>query len=614
MSTDTTIPKEIAGEEVDEDQQAWLDGFFSGLRNRAVGFADVEPEAGPTPKESGKKEKLAGEEKLKRESHPFDSLSRVREQAKQNAAPEKDDVFRFKWNGLFWLAPVHEGYMCRLRIPGGQVSSAQVRELASIADDIASGYLQITTRNNFQVRVIQPKDTPELLRRIQDCGLHSRGSGADNMRNFTATPTAGFDPHELIDVMPHVKDLAHYIINHHEFYDLPRKFNVSYDGGGIVPVAEDTNDIGLRAVKLKAPAEGHPRRGEVEPGVWFRLLLGGVTGHGEFAEDCGAICRPEDATDVVAALTRVFIRHGNRGNRGKARMVYLVKEWGFEKYLSEAEELLGWKLPRFSPANESDAELIEPHEKPDVPHPQVGVHPQKQEGYSYLGVSVPVGILQTDQARAVAEVAEEFGAGEVRLTIFQNLIIPHVPNDRVEAALGRLGEAGLSCRASLVRGGVAACTGNQYCKYSSSDTKTHAMQVVEYVEDRLELDQPLNIHVTGCPHSCAQHYIGDIGLLGCKVRREEGEDPVEGYHVFVGGGFGPDRKRLGRQLFQSVPAGPELLERIRALLVAYLARREPGESFLDFSTRHEIEALEGMTREAMDDAESAESAESAVTA
>ncbi|MEM9481931.1 MAG: hypothetical protein AAGA58_19950 [Verrucomicrobiota bacterium] len=310
-----------------EEQKNYLAGFFTGVSHGGLTFAQAEPAAGPQPLEAPpeeKKKKLIPEEQFKVDQHPFDALPRLNDLAKADAHPEKPDIFRFKWNGLFWLAPVVEGYMCRLRIPGGVVTANQVRALSDIADDIASGFLQITTRNNFQVRVIQPKDTPELLRRIQDCGLHSRGSGADNLRNFTSNPTSGIDPHELIDVLPYVRDLAHVVINSLEFYDLPRKFNVSYDSGGLTKVAEDTNDIGLRAIKLNEPSEGHPLHGKIKAGVYFQILLGGVTGHKEFAENAGVICRPEDSVEVVAALTKVFIENGNRGNRKKARMVYLI--------------------------------------------------------------------------------------------------------------------------------------------------------------------------------------------------------------------------------------------------------------------------------------------------
>ncbi|MEM9016111.1 MAG: NirA family protein, partial [Verrucomicrobiota bacterium] len=529
------------------------------------------PDAGPKPK----KEKITPEEEIKREKHPFDALSDLRAKALENEAPEKPDIFRFKWNGLFWLAPVHEGYMCRLRIPGGVLTSTQLTELADISEDIASGYLQLTTRNNIQIRIIQPKDTPELLRRVEDCGLKSRGSGADNLRNFTSTPTSGLDPHELIDVLPYVQELAHVVQNSMEFYDLPRKFNISFDSGGLIGVAEDTNDIGMRAVKIGDE-------------VYFRILLGGVTGHEEFAEDCGFLCRPEESVEVCLALVRVWIANGRRDNRGKARMIYLIKDWGYEKYMEETQKLLGFDL---IPLDES---ALTPSEKPKVPHPQVGAYPQKQEGLNYLGVTIPVGLLPAEEARALADIASEFGSGELRLTIFQNAIIPNIPDEKLESAKEALKEAGLGYEASYVRGGAAACTGNTYCKFASSNTKGHTMELVEHLESKLTLDQPINIHTTGCPHSCAQHYIGDLGLLACKVKIDGEEEPVEGYHVFVGGGFGSEKKRLGRQLLKSVPAGPELYGKIESLLNGYLEKRNGDESFLDFTTRHSVEELEAL--------------------
>lgn len=567
----STIPKQVAGAPLSSEQTNYLDGFFEGMKNRGLSFSDAAPEDGPKPK----KKKLTAEEQIKAEFPPFDAISELRAKAKTNTAPEKPDIFRFKWNGLFWLAPVHEGYMCRLRIPGGNITTTQFRELASISDDIASGYLQFTTRNNLQLRIIQPKDTMELLRRVEGCGLKSRGSGADNLRNFTATPTSGLDPYELIDVMPYIQELAHLVQNSAEFYDLPRKFNISIDSGGLIGIAEDTNDIGMRAVKMD---------GE----VYFRILLGGVTGHEEFAEDAGYLCKPDDVVDVCAALTRVWIQNGSRASRGKARMIYLIKEWGYEKYMEETQKLLGFDL---IPLDESKLETVE---KPDEPHPQIGAYPQKQKGLNYLGVYVPVGNLPSDDARAIAEIADEFGSGDLRLTIFQNLLITNIPDEKLEACKAALTAAGIRFEASYLRGGAAACTGNRYCKFASSDTKDNTIDLINYLETKITLDQPINIHTTGCPHSCAQHYIGDLGLLACKVQVEGESDPVEGYHVFVGGGFGAEKKRLGRQLFKSVPAGPVLHEKIEGLLKGYLTKRQDEESFLDFSTRHSVEELEAI--------------------
>jgi ferredoxin-nitrite reductase len=300
------------------------------------------------------------------------------------------------------------------------------------------------------------------------------------------------------------------------------------------------------------------------------------------------ICTPEQAVEVVAAMTKVFARNGNRGNRGKARLVYLLKEWGFEKFVAESEAELGYTLTRMDAAQIPLAE----EGLPEIPHPHLGAHPQKQEGLQYLGVSTPVGIVQADEVEAICRVAEEFGDGELRLSIFQNVIVPNIPSARIAAAREALAAAGLACEVSRFRGGLVACTGNRYCKYAAADTKGQGVALADFIDSKLELDRPINVHVTGCPHSCAQHYIGDIGLLGCKV--DVAGEAVEGFHVFVGGGFGRE-KNLGRQLFKSLPVGEPLQHKVLALLRAYMAERAEGQSFQEFSLLHSIEDLLAFT-------------------
>src|SRR5262249_53718307 len=227
--------------------------------------------------------------------------------------------------------PAREAFMARLRIPGGLLKTFQLRELAEVARQLTTGYIQITTRANFQLRLIQPKDAPEVLRRIQSVGLHTRGAGADNIRNLTANPTAGIDPHELIDVLPLCQELAQIIINDQSFYDLPRKFNIAYDGGGLIGTVEDTNDIGAKAVKVG---------GE----VFVRIALGGATGHKAFARDLGVLVAPGELNQVVVAIVRVYIANGNRTDRKKARLKHLLETWTLAQYLAEIEKLLGRQL------------------------------------------------------------------------------------------------------------------------------------------------------------------------------------------------------------------------------------------------------------------------------
>src|ERR1043165_6627162 len=222
--SNATLPETAAG--FSAEQKEYLAGLFAGVAARGQKFSD----AAPTPKD----EDHIFEERVKRELHPLDAYDQIVENAIGNKAPDKEDLFRFKWNGLFFLTPVKDAFMSRLRIPGGLLTTFQLRELARIAQELTSGYVQITTRANLQMRLIQPKDAPEFLRRIQSVGLHTRGSGADNIRNLTANPTAGYDPVELIDVMPYVQELGQIIINDRSFYDMPRKFNIAFDGGGLI--------------------------------------------------------------------------------------------------------------------------------------------------------------------------------------------------------------------------------------------------------------------------------------------------------------------------------------------------------------------------------------------
>jgi ferredoxin-nitrite reductase len=596
MSNSTLDFKEIAGEKLTAEQKLYLDGFCAGLKQRGVAFKDVEPKpTGAEPQRADKMsalqslpENATGEERIKHELHPLDAYPLLLEDAETNRAPEKANIFRFKWNGLFWLAPNTDGFMARLRIPAGQLKSYQLRELACVAENLASGFADITTRANIQIRVIKPKDAPEVLRRIQSVGLHTRGTGADNIRNLTASPTAGIDPYELLDVTPLVQELAQRIINDRSLYNLPRKFNIAFDGGGLISVVEDTNDIGFKAVRIGEVPAGHSLHGKTQPGIHFRVKLGGITGHKYFADDAGLLVPVKDAVKLAIAILRVFIAHGDRTDRKKARLKFLLNNWGMEKFIAEVEKQFGASLLR-DPLDANGRSLIEvPREISALAYPQLGAHPQKQKGLYYVGASVPVGRMQTKQMLRLAELADSYGSGELRLTVWQNVIIPNVPEQYVETLKKALAKLGLPPHVSNIRGGLVACTGNSYCKFASSDTKGHALQLATYLEKKLSLDQPLNIHLTGCPNSCAQHYIGDIGLLGTKVK-VSGET-LEGYHVFVGGGFG-ENAALGRQVFSGI-SFEQLKATLENMLRAYLAQRNPGETFRAFTKRHDLNALQ----------------------
>ena len=220
----------------------------------------------------------------------------------------------------------------------------------------------------------------------------------------------------------------------------------------------------------------------------------------------------------------------------------------------------------------------------------IGVHKQKQEGLNWIGVSLPLGKVTCDQMRGLAKIAQDLGDGDIRLTVWQNLLIPGVRDENVELAIAAIKKIGLAVEASQIRAGLIACTGNAGCRFAASNTKRHAAEIGDWCEPRVNIDTPLNIHVTGCHHSCAQHYISDIGLIAAKVDVGEDVDPVEGYHLFTGGGFGPDAD-VGQEVYHDLKAedAPKTVER---LLKAYLAHRvSPEETFLTFARRHDGETL-----------------------
>ncbi len=582
--SEIAIPfREICGEKLNDEQSSYLEGLFAGLSNRGVTFDDVAVD----PARAIDDDDLIFEERVKRDLHPLDAFESLVDDAELNRAPAKENVFRYKWRGLFYLAPAHDAYMCRLRIPGGLVHSFQLRELAHISKHLTSGYIQITTRANFQLRNIEANNTVSLLRRIESVGLSSQGSGGDNIRNITCSPTAGVDRGELIDTLPIAKELGDYIRNNREFYDLPRKFNIALEGGGTISSAEDSNDIGWTATEVLEGIDG------IAPGVYFRVALGGATGHQSFAKDLGIVVPPKQLVRVTAALMRVFIANGNRSNRKKARLKHLLESWSLEEYLQETEKRLGYsllRLPMTEDKRESDRESI----RGDEGHPQVGVYAQRQEGLNYIGVAVPVGQLTPKQLIKIADLTDLYGSGEIRLTIWQNLVIPNISDTDLPLVKKALIKMGLDWRQSNLKTGFIACTGSRYCKFASSDTKGNALDLIKYLDKRHELDQPINIHLTGCPHSCAQHYMGDIGLLATKVK--QGGESVEGYHIFVGGGFGK-AQRLGRQVFHGLTF-EQVRKTLDLMLAAFTAERQERESFQTFTNRFDLNALQVLFSEA----------------
>ena len=527
------------------EQKRYLEGFVSGVQARGgnglLGSGNP-PQAAPEPTPMGPDaphllaqdeaikagKKLVDQEKWKREEHPFDAYHKLRGQAGRDEFPKAADNFRWRFYGLFYVAPAQDSYMCRLRIPNGILSHWQFAGVAELAEKFGGGYAHVTTRANLQFREVAAKDTIHVVEAVQDLGLTSRGAGADNIRNVTGDATAGIDPGDLIDTRPYARAWHFHILNQRTLYGLPRKFNVAFDGGGAIPTLEDTNDIGFQAVDVEDGAS-------VAPGVWFKLVVGGITGHRDLARETGAVVKPGETAEVADAIVRVYIAEGDRTNRTKARLKYVLDRYaaeagGLNGFLAKVEQQLGGPIARV------DAKHIRPRPAQDR-QAHIGAHPQKQPGLFYLGVVLPVGKMSCAQIRALAAIARDLGDGDIRLTVWQNLLISGISEGHLKRAKAAVEKAGLEWRTSSIRAGLIACTGSRGCRFSAADTKTHAEDIADWCEARVKLDQPVNIHLTGCHHSCAQHYIGDIGLVAARVSVNEEGDTVDGYHIVAGGGL-----------------------------------------------------------------------------
>jgi ferredoxin-nitrite reductase len=522
---------------------------------------------------------LCKEERWKYDENPLDAWERLLKHADEDKFPDAENTYRFKFHGLFYVAPAQDSFMLRLRIPACEMTSAQLHGLADLAHDLGGGCAHITTRGNLQIREFKPRSLIQVLTRIQELGLTSRGAGCDNVRNVTASPNSGFDPDELLDVRPFAKGIHHYILNHRDLYGLPRKFNIAFDNGGSISVAADTNDIGFFACRVTEKSLGAlPADSNPAPGVYFRVQLGGITGHGDFARDTGLLIKPSEAVAVSAAMLRVFAENGDRTNRKKARLKYLLEKWGVEKFLEETQKKLAFPLVRLP------LTACEPR-RPVVKHGWLGAARQTQRGLNSIGLGAPVGRMSAKQMHALADLATNYGRGELRLTVWQSVIVPHVPDAFVETVKRAAARIGFFHEASASAGGIIACTGNKGCKYSSADTKGHAVALMKHLDGRIAVDAPVNIHFTGCPHSCAQHYCGDIGFVGVKLA-----DGAEGYHLVVGGGMDHEQG-IARELFRGVRA-TEVNGVVEKLLTGYGAEKKRGETFVQWTRRHSVKELQ----------------------
>ncbi len=470
-------------------------------------------------------EKLNKFEKFKQEKDGLAVKDQLDEFARigWEAVDETDLNHRLKWLGIFFRPVTPGKFMLRLRIPGGILTSEQMQILAEIVARYGEdGNADITTRQNLQLRGIRFEDIPDIFRRLHSVNLTSIQSGMDNVRNITGSPVAGISADELIDTRELVQKVQDMITNHGagnpEFSNLPRKFNIAIEGGRDNSVHAEINDVAF------VPAYKNGVLG-------FNVLVGGFFSakRCEPAIPLNAWVLPnDDVVDLCRAILEVFRDFGLRANRQKARLMWLIDEWGIEKFRAKVETQLGRTLATAALKDEID------WDKRD----HIGVYPQPEPGMNYVGLNIPVGRLYAADMFDLARMAAVYGRGEIRLTVEQNVIIPHVKDAHLDAFLQEPLLEKFSVNPTPLVRSLVSCTGAQFCSFALVETKNRAIALVKELEAELDIPRSVRMHWTGCPNSCGQPQVAEIGLMGTKVRKNG--KTVEGVDIYMGGKVGKD--------------------------------------------------------------------------
>jgi nitrite reductase (NADH) large subunit len=508
---------------------------------------------------AGKKPAKNKIEQMKEEKDGLDCLPDLLRHAPHNNWQEltEDDKQRAKWHGLFFRKPTPGHFMLRIRCNAGQVNTRQLREIADLSDQFGKGFADLTTRQQIQLRWFTLADVETIWQRLHAVGLNTLQTGLDNVRGVCGCPVAGLTPHELFDASPVVHEYTKIIVGNREFTNLPRKFNVTISGCLENCCHSETQDIGL--VPAYRELEGQQVNG-------FNVLVGGKQGSGGYrpATPLDVFVRPEEAARLAADITRIFRDHGARGARNRARLAFLIDDRGPRWFRQELERR--WDRPLLK----AGTDLRKKHHADHL-----GINPQKRSAQSpdpplyYVGLNVPVGRITTAQLRGVADLADRYGTGEVRVTVGQNLVVTNIPESRIGALADEPIFKELPYDPSPIMRGLVACTGIDYCPLALIETKGWAVRVAKELEQRTEGRklQPLTIHWSGCAAGCGLHQVATIGLQGCRSR-VNGE-VVDAAHVCIKGKTGPNPV-VATDVMYDVPCErlPEVLEP----LVSYLPR------------------------------------------
>jgi len=522
-------------------------------------------------------------ERLKRAKNPWEGLEEIRRFARegfQSIPPEWIGTY-FRWWGVYTQGDgagvtggksgegrALERFMVRIRIPNGILSSRQLHAIADLTRRYANGIADLTVRQNIQLHWVTIETLPEVIDGLWQVGLNTTGACGDVARNVTGCPVAGVDADEICDASPLALEVSRLLAGNAEFYNLPRKFKISIAACRSWCSYPEINDIGLTAIT---------RRVGGKPEIGFSLrVAGGLSAEPYLAERLNAFVQWNQVVPVVKGIAELF-RDSEvlREHRERARLKFLFLRhgWTAERFLAELHDRIGFQL---DPA-------VEEHPPDDVYRDHIGIHAQKQPGYSYVGAVALGGRITADQMHSAADLAERYASGDLRATSTQNLLVVNVPTINAESLAAELSAIGLQAGGSPFARGAVACSGTEFCKLAITETKRFSRWLVEELEERVPgFDQHLKLHITGCPNSCGQHWIADIGIEGKKIKVQD--RMLDAYYFCVGGA-------LGLHQATARPVGyrcraTEVPEAIERLMGRYVADREPGENLRQFFTRH----------------------------
>ena len=530
-----------------------------------------------------KETKAQRAERLKRARNPWDGLEEIRRFAREgfdSIPPEWLGTY-FRWWGVYTQgdgAGVVGGqngegralqrFMVRIRIPNGIMTSRQLRTIADLTRIHANGIADLTVRQNIQLHWVTIESLPEVLDGLFQVGLNTTGACGDVARNVTGCPVAGLDHDEIVDASPLVLEATRLLAGNAEFYNLPRKFKVSIAGCRSWCSYPEINDIGLTAITRTLG-------GKPEVGFSVRVA-GGLSAEPYLGARLNAFVRWQQVLSVVRGIAELF-RDSDvlRQHRERARLKFLFLRhgWTAERFLAELQDRIGFHL---DPA-------VEEQPPEDVYRDHVGIHAQKQPGLSYVGAVVLRGRITADTMQTAAGLAERYAGGELRATSMQNLLVANVSAIKADSLANELNAIGLRVGGSSFARGTVACSGTQFCKLAITETKAFSRWLVEELEERLPgFDQHLKLHVTGCPNSCGQHWIADIGIEGKKIKVQD--RMVDAYYFCLGGALGLHQSTARPIGYRC--AATEVPDALERLLGHYLVQREPGENLRRFFAHH----------------------------